>query len=115
LALDRAKFEADLTYRAPSELREHLNTLIRMRGKAVDEVINHIKLRYPTMRTDTLVDAQGNPLPATQVRSIFERSGFVWTSDLDAMWRNAIRIEQQINQTIREIEGKYRRELERSF
>jgi hypothetical protein len=115
LALDRAKFEADLTYRVPAELREHLNTLIRMRGKAVDEVINHIKLRYPTMRTDTLVDAQGNPLPATQVRSIFERSGFTWTSDLDAMWRNAIRIEQQINQTIREIEGKYRKELERSY
>jgi hypothetical protein len=115
LALERAKFEADLTYRAPAELRDHLNTLIRLRGQAVQEVINHIKLRYPSMRTDTLVDAQGNPLPATQVRSIFERSGFAWTSDLELMWRNAIRIEQQINRTIREIENKYRRELERSF
>jgi len=115
LALDREKFEADLTYRVPAELREHLNTMIRMRGKAVEEVINHIKLRYPGMRTDTLVDAQGNPLPATQVRSIFERSGFSWTSDLEMMWRNAIRIEQDINRTIRETESKYRRELERSF
>ena len=115
LALDREKFEADLTYRVPAELREHLNTMIRMRGKAVEEVINHIKLRYPGMRTDTLVDANGNPLPATQVRSIFERSGFSWTSDLEMMWRNAIRIEQDINRTIRETESKYRRELERSF
>jgi len=115
LALDREKFEADLTYRVPAELREHLNTMIRMRGKAVEEVINHIKLRYPTIRTDTLVDANGNPLPATQVRSIFERSGFTWTSDLDMMWRNAIRIEQDINRAIRETEAKYRRELERSF
>jgi len=115
LALDREKFEADLTYRAPAELREHLNTMIRLRGKAVEEVINHIKLRYPGVRTDTLVDANGNPLPATQVRSIFERSGFNWTSDLELMWRNAIRIEQDINRTIRETESKYRRELERSF
>jgi hypothetical protein len=115
LALDREKYEADLTYRVPAELREHLNTMIRLRGKAVEEVINHIKLRYPGMRTDTLVDANGNPLPATQVRSIFERSGFSWTSDLEMMWRNAIRIEQDINRTIRETESKYRRELERSF
>ena len=115
LALDREKFEADITYRAPAELREHLNTMIRLRGKAVEEVINHIKLRYPGVRTDTLVDAQGNPLPATQIRSIFERSGFNWTSDLELMWRNAIRIEQDINRTIRETESKYRRELERSF
>jgi hypothetical protein len=115
LALEREKFGADLTYRVPAELREHLNTMIRMRGRAVEEVINHIKLRYPGMRTDTLVDAQGNPLPATQVRSIFERSGFTWTSDLETMWRNAIRIEQDINRAIRETEAKYRRELERSF
>jgi hypothetical protein len=115
LALDREKFGADLTYRVPAELREHLNTMIRMRGRAVQEVIDHIKLRYPGMRTDTLVDAQGNPLPATQVRSIFERSGFSWTSDLEMMWRNAIRIEQDINRAIRETEAKYRRELERSF
>jgi hypothetical protein len=115
LALDREKYEADLTYRVPAELREHLNTMIRMRGRAVQEVIDHIKLRYPGMRTDTLVDAQGNPLPATQIRSIFERSGFTWTSDLEMMWRNAIRIEQDINRAIRETEAKYRRELERSF
>ena len=115
LALDRAKFEADLTFRSPAELREHLNTLVRLRGRAVEEVINHIKLRYPGMRTDTLVDANGNPLPATQVRSIFERSGFTWTSDLETMWRNAIRMEQQINKTIADVENKYRQELERSF
>ena len=115
LALEREKFGAELTYRVPAELREHLNTMIRMRGRAVQEVIDHIKLRYPGMRTDTLVDAQGNPLPATQVRSIFERSGFTWTSDLEMMWRNAIRIEQDINRAIRETEAKYRRELERSF
>jgi len=115
LALEREKFGADLTYRAPAELREHLNTLVRLRGRAVQEVINHIKLRYPGMRTDTLVDAQGNPLPATQVRSIFERSGFSWTSDLETMWRNAIRMEQDINRTITDVESKYRRELERSF
>jgi len=115
LALEREKFGADLTYRAPAELREHLNTLVRLRGRAVQEVINHIKLRYPGMRTDTLVDAQGNPLPATQVRSIFERSGFSWTSDLETMWRNAIRMEQDINRTIADVESKYRRELERSF
>jgi hypothetical protein len=115
LALDRERFEADLTYRVPAELREHLNTLVRLRGQAVQEVINHIKLRYPTIRTDTLVDAQGNPLPATQIRSIFERSGFSWTSDLEMMWRNALRIEQEINRTIRETESKYRQELERSF
>jgi hypothetical protein len=115
LALEREKFGADLTYRAPAELREHLNTLVRLRGRAVQEVINHIKLRYPGMRTDTLVDAQGNPLPATQVRSIFERSGFTWTSDLETMWRNAIRMEQDINRTITDVESKYRRELERSF
>jgi len=115
LALDRSRFEADLTYRVPAELREHLNTLVRLRGRAVQEVINHIKLRYPGMRTDTLVDAEGNPLPATQVRSIFERSGFTWTSDLELMWRNAIRMEQQINRTIQETEAKYRQELERSF
>jgi hypothetical protein len=115
LALDREKYEADLTYRVPAELREHLNTMIRLRGRAVQEVIDHIKLRYPGMRTDTLVDAQGNPLPATQIRSIFERSGFNWTSDLELMWRNAIRIEQDINRAIRETESKYRQELERSF
>jgi len=115
LALDRARYETDVAFRSPAELREHLNTMIRLRGKAVEEVINHIKLRYPTIRTDTLVDANGNPLPATQIRSIFERSGFSWTSDLELMWRNAIRIEQEINRTIRETEAKYRRELEKAF
>jgi vacuolar-type H+-ATPase subunit I/STV1 len=115
LALDRARYETDVAFRSPAELREHLNTMIRLRGKAVEEVINHIKLRYPTIRTDTLVDASGNPLPATQIRSIFERSGFTWTSDLELMWRNAIRIEQEINRTIRETEAKYRRELEKAF
>jgi hypothetical protein len=115
LALDQAKFEENLAFRSPAELREHLNTLMKIRGQAVQEVINQIKLRYPTMRVDTLVDAQGNPLPATQVRSVLERSGFVWTSDLDAMWRNALRIEQQINQTIREVETKYKQELEKAF
>jgi len=115
LALDRARYETDVAFRSPAELREHLNTMIRLRGKAVEEVINHIKLRYPTIRTDTLVDANGNPLPATQIRSIFERSGFTWTSDLELMWRNAIRIEQEINRTIRETEAKYRRELEKAF
>jgi hypothetical protein len=31
------------------------------------------------------------------------------------MWRNAIRMEQDINRTITDVESKYRRELERSF
>jgi hypothetical protein len=31
------------------------------------------------------------------------------------MWRNAIRMEQQINKTIADVENKYRQELERSF
>ena len=115
LALDRERYETDVAFRSPAELREHLNTMVRLRGRAVEEVINHIKLRYPGMRTETLVDANGNPLPATQIRSIFERSGFNWTSDLELMWRNAIRIEQDINRAIRETESKYRRELERSF
>jgi hypothetical protein len=115
LALDRERYETDVAFRSPAELREHLNTMVRLRGRAVEEVINHIKLRYPGMRTETLVDANGNPLPATQIRSIFERSGFNWTSDLELMWRNAIRIEQEINRTIRETEAKYRRELEKAF
>jgi hypothetical protein len=115
LALDRERYETDVAFRSPAELREHLNTMIRLRGQAVQEVINHIKLRYPTIRTDTLVDAQGNPLPATQLRSIFERSGFTWTSDLEMMWRNALRIEQDINRTIRETETKYRQELDKAF
>ena len=115
VALERERLDMETTYRAPAELREHMNTLIRLRGRAVEEVINHIKLRYPGMRVDMLVDAQGNPLPATQLRSIFERQGFQWTSDLETMWRNAIRIEQQINRTITETERKYRQELERSF
>ena len=115
IGLERERLDMEYNFRPSAELREHLNTLMRLRGSAVREVLDHIKLRYPAMRVDMLVDAQGNPLPSTQVRSIFERQGFTWTSDLETMWRNAIRIEQQINRTITETERKYREELERSF